>query len=80
MIAEPTFQVHDIVTRSGTDRHVVTAVWPENDPNPMQLDIRCTREPDPDPGGAPPWVSVDEEESNLARRYVLIERPQKAAQ
>ena len=39
--AEPTFQVDDVVTRTGMDRHVVTAVRPADSKAPLHLEVRC---------------------------------------
>lgn len=57
-----TFEVGDIVSRDGSDRHEVIIgedEWPT-------IRVRCIKAPDM------PWTSVGVEEDNLARRYQLI--------
>ncbi len=53
------FKVGDIITRDGTDRHIVEEVWYYG----AMLTVRCTKEPEDH------WISVGERENNLARRY-----------
>ena len=61
----PAFEVGDVVTRDGTDEHVVV----DNDPEGWgNIKVRCIKEP------STPWIKVGEEEDNLPRRYALVRK------
>jgi hypothetical protein len=51
----------DIVTRDGTDEHVIVEMV-GNDPTDCVL-VRCVKEP------SEPWTKVGDKENNLLRRY-----------
>jgi hypothetical protein len=53
------FHVGDIVSRDGTDEHIVENVWRDG----QMIEVRCIKEPEDK------WIEVGETESNLARRY-----------
>lgn len=57
------FNVGDIVTRLGDDRHVVTEIGAYNN-----MAVRCTVAP------ASGWCKVGDTEDNLQGRYSLVER------
>lgn len=75
------FQVGDIVTRDGTDRHRVIATN-QDDPRYAAdlIDVECLVEPlgfleeDGVTRGAP-WCRVGDVEGNLARRYTYADEP-----
>jgi hypothetical protein len=58
------WKVGDIVTRDGTDEHVIVEMH-GNDPTDCMV-VRCTKEP------SDPWTKLGEEESNLLRRYAWV--------
>jgi hypothetical protein len=61
-MTEVQFKVGDIVTRDGTDRQNVIAVGEYND-----ITVECIKEPKTG------WIKKGETETNLARRYALVE-------
>jgi hypothetical protein len=60
----PEIGVGDIVTRDGTDKHLVYGINESGD----LLDVVCIKEP------SSPWTHIGETESNLTRRYSLLEK------
>lgn len=58
------FGIGDIVSRDGTDEHVVTGVNEAGD----LIDVKCVKRP------TDGWIEVGETESNLTRRYTLVMR------
>ena len=57
------FEIGDIVTRSGDDRHVVTEIGAYNN-----MTVRCTVAP------ASGWCKVGDTEDNLQGRYEMVEQ------
>ena len=55
-------KVGDIVTRDGTDKHIVEEIFYYN----SMLTVKCILEPDDK------WIKFEETESNLASRYSLV--------
>lgn len=64
-----TFNVGDIVTRDGTDEHLVY----DDGRDGGNIGVICIKAPRSYDGGEP-WTSVGEAERNLARRYTLVRR------
>lgn len=58
----------DIVTRDGTDEHVIISINADRD----LLEVECVKEPLPYSDGAAPWTRIGERESNLTRRYSFV--------
>lgn len=57
-----TFLAGDVVTRDGTDEHVVVRIAAGDN----CMTVRCTKAPESG------WTEVGEEEFNLVRRYILV--------
>lgn len=58
------WKVGDIVTRDGTDEHMIVEMCGSYQSDCMV--VRCTKEP------SRPWAKVGEEEENLLRRYSWV--------
>lgn len=54
------FHVGEVVTRDGTDRHIVIEIGDYND-----ITVECIRAPKTG------WCKIGEKETNLAGRYIL---------
>lgn len=67
---DPRIGVGDIVTRNGTDLHMVVAMDPPG--QGLCMVVICIKEPASDDGM--PWITLYETESNLVRRYRLIKK------
>jgi len=61
---EKPFKAGDIVTRDGSDRHEIIIGQDGWD----IIRVKCIKAPNV------PWAKVGDEEDNLARRYILVER------
>lgn len=59
------FALGDIVTRDGSDLHLVAALTDDG----FSGEFLCVRAPDTG------WIAVGETESNLARRYRFVRTP-----
>ena len=59
---EAEFKPGDIVSRDGTDQHLVT----KRDPGALIMTVVCTQAPET------AWCAVGETETNLCRRYSLV--------
>jgi hypothetical protein len=72
---ESWFRVGDVVTRDGTDEHLV--VGSNEDPNrpypPDLIDVVCIKPPEAWLDGTV-WARIGDKESNLPRRYRLVRR------
>lgn len=60
----------DIVTRDGTDEHLV---FSENE-GYGNIDVVCIKEPHVTDGNGKPWISIGEIETNLERRYNFLRK------
>lgn len=65
-LGDEEYKVGDIVTRDGTDEHVIKDI----DYDYMLVGVECTKEPRAEDGE--PWTKLGEYESNLIRRYSLV--------
>lgn len=63
------YEVGDIVTRDGTDEHVINDI----DYDYMLIGVTCTKEPQAYDGNEP-WAKIGKYESNLIRRYSLVRK------
>jgi hypothetical protein len=77
-ISEPEteFQQWDIVSRDGTDEHLIYE--PVDDWG--NISVVCIKEPKISEGNTEPWTKIGETESNLARRYDFIAKSQNPEQ
>lgn len=73
------FVAGDIVSRDGTDEHIVIETFGEGEFAPIQIHVECIKEPlgypNEDGSVGEPWTRLGEREWNLSRRYQLIRRP-----
>lgn len=68
VLASPEFVPGDIVTRDGTDEHVVLGPAPSDPWFGVAVHVRCIKAPE---NG---WIAIGEEEDNLPSRYRLVRR------
>lgn len=61
----------DVVSRDGTDEHLVVSTNEDGAPGfpPDLILVRCIKAP------SSGWAKIGEEENNLSRRYHLVRRP-----
>jgi hypothetical protein len=74
------FKVGDLVSRDGTDIHLVTAVNEAGD----LIEVECVKEPlgylDDEGRREEPWARRGERELNLTSRYQLVSRAARSEQ
>jgi hypothetical protein len=66
------WRVGDVVTRDGTDEHIITQIADRPQEFGDVMTVKCIKEPAQDGFGNPPWCKLGEEESNLTRRYTWL--------